>query len=716
MTENTSQSVESDDALDDDDFIKESKEQYKQARLHNGAWKKRTVKNYDFYAGRQWSDEEKTELESHGKAAVVMNRIKPRVSAVVGMEISNRQELRYQPREQQDEAMVQLFNKASEWTRDQSETEDHETDQFQDMTVCGMGWSSTMMDYSDNPDGLAVVERRTPLNYDWDPDARQANLVDMEYYFYSQDVSASQYKEMGFPMDKASKSGLGIHELWEFEKKTPHDAEAADNYPTEVPAHPGAERGAGRLKKIRLIRKEYIKRVKRWRVGMPDGSTMVIDPGKKAEFESKVRLMGYAGIQFEEYDDNQPLRSGSVQVPEGQLLVVPYVEQMEKRHWRAWFSGDNLLENEEAPCPYSFSDECMTGWRDEIEGTFFGMVDGLIDPQEWANKFLSQAIYIYTVNPKGGAYVKKGAVSNVSQFEENFSSPDAIQWMSDDANLRDDILERRPGQYPSDLDKLTAFAIDSLPALDGLTPEAMGQVSRDQPGILENMRKQASMTILAPLFNSKRRYHKRQGRTLLHYITQYFTDTQLARIVGQGIPPELIEQIRNTDVRNYDVIVDDAPSSPNAKEYNLNILMDIIRQAPNVAAALSPILIKNTPLDLETQNQVQAAIEQFSHPENTPQGQAAMKQIEQLTKENQALKSKQMIEAAKLTARVQADGEKIDQKEDEIDAKLGLERERLEQELDIKMAELKQNFALALLEMHNNLKIAKEQPTGGQNE
>ena len=239
------------DAEADDDFIKAASDRYKRAREHNGKWKKRTRRNYDFYAGRQWSDSERGELEDSGRGAVVMNRIKPRVSAVVGMEIGNRQELRFHPREEGDERLAELINKASEWTRDQAETEDEETEQFQDMVITGYGWSSTLMDYSTNPDGLAAVERRTPLKYDWDPDARQGNLTDMDWFFYTDDVTKAEFKAMGFPISKARGGALGFNDV--FPTGQPHDATGEEFYPREVPAYPGAQR-SDPPKKVLLVR------------------------------------------------------------------------------------------------------------------------------------------------------------------------------------------------------------------------------------------------------------------------------------------------------------------------------------------------------------------------------------------------------------------------------------------------------------------------------
>ncbi len=56
MPENTADSVESVDSPDD--FVRDAREKYRKSRDHNSKWKKRTRKNYDYYAGRQWTDDE----------------------------------------------------------------------------------------------------------------------------------------------------------------------------------------------------------------------------------------------------------------------------------------------------------------------------------------------------------------------------------------------------------------------------------------------------------------------------------------------------------------------------------------------------------------------------------------------------------------------------------------------------------------------------------
>jgi hypothetical protein len=91
--------------------------------------------------------------------------------------------------------------------------------------------------------------------------------------------------------------------------------------------------------------------------------------------------------------------------------------------------------------------------------------------------------------------------------------------------------------------------------------ELLGLRDANQAGVLEEHRKQAGMTILASLFDSLRRFRKRQGRVLLYYIMTYLSDGRLVRIVGDE-GAKYVPLIRQEGVAQYDVIVDDAPTSP----------------------------------------------------------------------------------------------------------------------------------------------------------
>ena len=57
----------------------------------------------------------------------------------------------------------EMLTAAGDWVRDQCQAEDEESDAFRDVLTAGMGWTDTLMDYDENPDGDVIIERRDPM-------------------------------------------------------------------------------------------------------------------------------------------------------------------------------------------------------------------------------------------------------------------------------------------------------------------------------------------------------------------------------------------------------------------------------------------------------------------------------------------------------------------------------------------------------------------------
>jgi hypothetical protein len=106
--------------------------------------------------------------------------------------------------------------------------------------------------------------------------------------------------------------------------------------------------------------------------------------------------------------------------------------------------------------------------------------------------------------------------------------------------------------------------------------ELLGMRDANQPGILEAQRKQAGMTILATLFDSLRRFRKQIGRVRLHYIQNYLSDGRLIRIAKEDGTTEMIPLVRDQAAGQYEVIVEDAPTSPNSKEQTWATVQQVI--------------------------------------------------------------------------------------------------------------------------------------------
>jgi hypothetical protein len=125
-----------------------------------------------------------------------------------------------------------------------------------------------------------------------------------------------------------------------------------------------------------------------------------------------------------------------------------------------------------------------------------------------------------------------------------------------------------------------------MPQVTGVNMEMLGMKEGAQAGVLEYQRRQAGLTILAPLFDQLRRYRIDQGRLMLKMIQNYLSDGRLIRIIDQE-HVQYIPLTRDLTAGDYEVIVDEAPSSPNAKERNWAIISQML---PIIQPAMTPEL------------------------------------------------------------------------------------------------------------------------------
>ena len=109
------------------------------------------------------------------------------------------------------------------------------------------------------------------------------------------------------------------------------------------------------------------------------------------------------------------------------------------------------------------------------------------------------------------------------------------------------------------------FAMQALPEVSGINLEILGLANRVQPGIVEVQRKQSAMTMVAWAFDSMRRYYKDHGRMLAYYIREYISDGRLARVTTKT-GKQYIPLVKDELVMEFDVVVDEAPTSANVKE------------------------------------------------------------------------------------------------------------------------------------------------------
>ncbi|WP_273756860.1 portal protein [Bartonella sp. MM73XJBT] len=505
---------------------------------HVEKWRKNAQEDYDFYNGRQWNEQDLAVLREQNRPVMTFNRIAPLINAVIGTERNNKRQVQFIPRQEGAAFANQILTGAAEWFRDEADGEYEDSDAFQDAIICGMGWTDTRLDYEQDPQGKPVIARLDPMKMIWDASAVKPNLIDAQRLWYIDEKPLDVAREM-FPHVHWS----DLHADWVKHQTFMHQTSADDgqSYRGDV------EEGYQRPKMVTLAECRWFEREVVYKV---------LDPlsGKFVDYSEQ---------------DFQNLRKEFPQIQATRLT-----RKIVKRA----FLGRKLLEAPDKPLVPAgqLGWECITGSFDKLSRHFYGIVKPTKDPQRWANKYFSQVMHLLNSQSKGGIMAERDAFDDDRQATESWARADSITWLKSGAVSGGRIQPKPVAQFPQGFFQLFNEAKSAIEQVTGLSSEFVGTRAVNQPGILEEQRRQSSLNLLASFFDALRRYRQRQGKIILYLIQNYLSDGRLVRIAGEEnaqYVPLTREMITSLE---YDIVVDDAPTSLNEKERTFAIIMQLL--------------------------------------------------------------------------------------------------------------------------------------------
>lgn len=637
------------------EIVEEAKRNYRASRSHFGDWRVEAKKCYAYYSTDQWSAADKSKLEEQERPIVTFNRTQPIVDAISGYEISNRHEVKYIPRSENDGPVNEIYSLAGRWFRDSCNAEDEESDAFRDAVICGMGWTKTWIDYEEDPDGMMKVDRVDPFEMYPDPSAKKKNLSDARWTIRINNMPVSDFKAE-WPNVEITGGSF-----------TPEDTDETTHI-VEQEKYTGNTQSGSLVKTVQVL--EYSKKVKEefYRVALPDGG----------EEEVSVEAWKKIGPQIE--------LTGAAYVKQKRAVIKSYL-----------IAEDQVLKETEGLSKRSYTYQCITGYRDRNKRVWYGVVRNAMDPQDWSNKFFAQIMHIVNSNAKGGLLAEEGAFKNVRDAEEKWANPDSIILLQDGAMGK--VKERTMGSYPQGLDRLLTFATSSIRDTTGVNLELLGMADRGQAGVLEYQRKQAGLTVLAPLTDSLRSYRKNQGQVVLDLIQEYLADGRLIRVVGEesGLA-QYIPLIRQSGTIKYDVIVDEAATSPHQKEMVLAIMKELLPILGDNARAIIPEMIRYTPLP----NSLGQKLAQAMSPQPDPMAEQA-KQLELQGKQTEIEKDQSVATLNYAKAGSQKADPQI--RAFQVQADNELRREQMENDTALRAEQNQRDFALKVNKTKADLAI-----------
>jgi hypothetical protein len=538
----------------------------------HGDWRDESTKDFDFYPGRQWDEEDRAEIEGQKRAALVINRVRVFIDSVTGTEITNRFVPKYFPRnptsEEPDMAGSELLSAVYRYLRDQADVEDEESLAFRDAAICGVGVTDTYQDYLDHPDGLTVTERVYPLHVGWDPTAEKSGYRDRQYEFRGQWYTIERMKSM-WPEKEDAIIGFATSQRSSMydsaSKKSPIDTRSYWRY------EGGQNRAWDPQSKSVLVWRYTWWSEERWnRIYAPGRDAFWVPEGDDGEPLDPEEAMAPLRQELAAAQEQWQAAGGPAtgMPPPPPPSAVESVNQPRKVFYEAFIAGDRLvLEVRKAPVQ-EFSLRFITVYEDrDHDGsvTHFGLMRPARDPQRWINKFWSQAIHYYSVNAKGLLVWEENAFNNESKVPSEWAKPDGSLRVKEGklAQGKEPYRVVNTASMPSGAESLLQFASGVLPQVFGINEQYFTGFAEDlrrtSTSTVQSVQRQVMVT-LAPLFNALRLYRKQQARLILDYVREFMPDGQVLRIAGKR-GAEYVVFTRDAAMQEYDIVVDEAPAS-----------------------------------------------------------------------------------------------------------------------------------------------------------
>jgi hypothetical protein len=519
---------------------------FAQERTRQADFRCESMTDHEFYDGPgQWTQEEKAILAKRSQVPITFNQVKPTVDWVLGTEKKIRVDYRVLPRGEEDAKSAEMKTKLFKYVSDVNNAGFKRSKSFADAVLAGVGW----IDHGINPDPdnePLVVSYEDWRYIWWDTLAVEDDLSDARYVFrgkwVDEDVACAMFPDRADVIHASVISGdqgFGYETFAEmldpaFDPKMaggmPHSSTGFTPQYTGFFGYIGTQTSVEPRDRVFLVECQYR------------------TPARKKLLRGK-ELGTLQGITFDEGNEHH---QRLVELGIGQPVESTVMEMRQ-----IIFTGDSVLQDGESPYRHKrFSLVPIWGFKRKKDGTPYGIVRNLRDPQKDLNKRRSKALYLLSANR---VMADDDAIDNTDQ-----SWSDIVQ----EANRPDGLIKVNPkSQRGVEIQNENKMAEEHvmlmtqdekyIQSASGVTDELMGRDTNAVSGKAIRARQEQGGVVTTAFFDNNRLAFKLSGEIILSMIEQLYTEEKKIRITGgeNGKTPEFLE-INKPDPETGEIIGD----------------------------------------------------------------------------------------------------------------------------------------------------------------
>ena len=386
-------------------------------------WREEAREDYEFTAGKQWTEEEIRAFREDGRPAITINRILPLLNILSGYQRINRYDLDFLPRSADDAELCQVRRGITKYVMDRCDYDGAESQVFLDCAIGGLGWFGVRYKYDQEiQDGEAVIERIDPFGMYIDPEAHELDYSDAKFLIRAKWVSKDELKQVYPEHAEAIENNFEVYDAAERE---------SDYRPDIDPLY-----YSGELKKVRVVECWYKERVTQ---------TILTAQGQVSQIPiNQVKLCVFF--------DRTLLEEIASPYQHGEFPYVPMI-------YHYYGIGD----------------------------TPAGFVRAMKDPQREVNKRRIQELHLLNTTANGGGWIEEGAMTpdQESEFKRKGIFPGHYQKVLPGAVTAGKIREREPKNPPAAIITVNQQIVEQDP-LAGTIIKTLNDLSQGEFDIVIN--------------------------------------------------------------------------------------------------------------------------------------------------------------------------------------------------------------------------------------
>jgi hypothetical protein len=609
--------------------------------------------SHQFYAGDSMYYTASVEDKGQRKA-VSFNKVQPYVNTIVGLMIQMRRKPEYQARIEDNEQQV-LFssntNSLSDYARDNASLSFLETWQDREMVIAGYGAIDTNVGYEQNPDGEVVGEICDFGDVYWDPEARKPNLIDARWVRRRKAYSKEEV-EKRWPKDKpedfeAYQGDQGTKEY------NPNDGEY-----TDILVNGGKDKDL-----LQVHYYQWWELQTYWRAMNP--VAQIEDPAMKQQFILIMQNMALIRKEslskderedlFEMKPDSEYLSMTPDQKADMQRLCEEFgveldaIRQLRRCYYTALITNNTVLDKFKSLSQDGFTIKFKTAYFDNIRKVWYGLVRALKNPQEYADKALTEMLFTIASTSKGGVMYEEDAVTDPQRFEQQYASTKAAIPVAANALSGGKIQPKAQAALPTGYENIHAMSDAAMSDVTGIGKEFLGTATAKQvSALLESQRINQVLSTLAAYFDAITLYQIEHARLMLTYLRILAENSagRLIRIIGEDGATNYKRLNVSMLADEYDVVIGEAPITPAQKERTTDIMMGMADKLAAMGTNIYPVAINYLPIQAQDKQKLLKALTPSPEAESA-KAQAAAKQAQLEEQMNQVIAQGTMAKAAR---------------------------------------------------------------------